>query len=188
MGDIRKTPPKVSVSKTSTAECVVDDATRPLYPNTCGDIGEMASEVQANLQYNFQLTHKWGFVLVLDEVDIFLARRSRTGLGHNPVTSVFLRSPEYCEGILFLTTNRVGVIDPAFKPRVQMFLFYPKLSLDVTCKLYEKIIKRAEDGQHRIGSYLFKIKKKESLKFARNHFCRLEKGGWNRNNRNDEYI
>jgi hypothetical protein len=117
-------------------------------------------------------------VLLLDEADIFLARRTRTDLRHNAVTSVFLRSLEYYEGILFLTTNRVGVIDPAFKSRVQMFLFYPKLSLDVTYKLYEKFIKRAEDEQDRTGSYFFKIKKKEILKFAKNHFRRLEKRGW----------
>jgi hypothetical protein len=166
------------VGKTSTAECVADDTRRPLYPITCGDIGETASEVEANLQYNFQLAHKWGCVLLLDEADIFLARRTRTDLRHNAVTSVFLRSLEYYEGILFLTTNRVGVIDPAFKSRVQMFLFYPKLSLDVTYKLYEKFIKRAEDEQDRTGSYFFKIKKKEILKFAKNHFRRLEKRGW----------
>jgi hypothetical protein len=166
------------VGKTSTAECVADDTRRPLYPITCGDIGETASEVEANLQYNFQLAHKWGCVLLLDEADIFLARRTRTDLRHNAVTSVFLRSLEYYEGILFLTTNRVGVIDPAFKSRVQMFLFYPKLSLDVTYRLYEKFIKRAEDEQNRTGSYFFKIKKKEILKFAKNHFRRLEKRGW----------
>ncbi|CAJ0543642.1 Ff.00g038530.m01.CDS01 [Fusarium sp. VM40] len=166
------------VGKTSTAECVADDTRRPLYPITCGDIGETAAEVEANLQYNFQLAHKWGCVLLLDEADIFLARRTRTDLRHNAVTSVFLRSLEYYEGILFLTTNRVGVIDPAFKSRVQMFLFYPKLSLDVTYKLYEKFIQRAEDEQNRTGSYFFKIKKKEILKFAKSHFRRLEKRGW----------
>ncbi|KAF4992487.1 hypothetical protein FDECE_13703 [Fusarium decemcellulare] len=170
------------VGKTSTAECVADDTRRPLYPITCGDIGETASEVESNLQYNFQLAHKWGCVLLLDEADIFLARRTRTDLRHNAVTSVFLRSLEYYAGILFLTTNRVGVIDPAFKSRIQMSLFYPKLDLEVTTKLYEKFIKRAREEQDRTGCYLFKIKEKEILRFAAKHFRRLEKSGsetWN---------
>jgi len=123
------------VGKTSTAECVADDTKRPLFPITCGDIGETASDVEHNLQKNFQLAHKWGCVLLLDEADIFLAKRTRSDLRHNAVTSVFLRSLEYYAGILFLTTNRVGAIDPAFRSRIQMSLFYHKLSLDVTCQL-----------------------------------------------------
>lgn len=166
------------VGKTSTAECVADDTKRPLFPITCGDIGETASEVEHNLQKNFQLAHKWGCVLLLDEADIFLAKRTRSDLRHNAVTSVFLRSLEYYAGILFLTTNRVGAIDPAFRSRIQMSLFYPKLSLDVTCQLYMKFIRRAKAEQQRKGDPLFKIKEKEILKFGKKHFRVLEKGGY----------
>ncbi|PNP81403.1 hypothetical protein FNYG_05209 [Fusarium nygamai] len=166
------------VGKTSTAECVADDTKRPLFPITCGDIGETAADVEHNLQSHFQLAHKWGCVLLLDEADIFLAKRTRSDLRHNAVTSVFLRSLEYYAGILFLTTNRVGVIDPAFRSRIQMSLFYPQLSLDVTCKLYEKFIRRAKAEQMRQGYYAFKIKEKEILKFGKKHFRTLEKNSY----------
>ncbi|KAM0227396.1 hypothetical protein ACHAPO_011582 [Fusarium lateritium] len=166
------------VGKTSTAECVADDTKRPLFPITCGDIGETASEVEHNLQSNFQLAHKWGCVLLLDEADVFLAKRTRNDLRHNAVTSVFLRSLEYYAGILFLTTNRVGAMDPAFRSRIQMSLFYPHLSLDVTCMLYMKFIKRAKAEQQRQGSCLFKIKEKEIVKFGKKHFRVLEKEGY----------
>ncbi|KAG5794871.1 hypothetical protein H9Q69_006102 [Fusarium xylarioides] len=166
------------VGKTSTAECVADDTKRPLFPITCGDIGETAADVEHNLQSHFQLAHKWGCVLLLDEADIFLAKRTRSDLRHNAVTSVFLRSLEYYAGILFLTTNRVGVIDPAFRSRIQMSLFYPQLSLDVTCKLYEKFIRRAKAEQMRQGCYAFKIKEKEILKFGKKHFRTLEKNSY----------
>ncbi|KAF5572064.1 AAA family ATPase [Fusarium pseudoanthophilum] len=166
------------VGKTSTAECVADDTKRPLFPITCGDIGETAADVEHNLQSHFQLAHKWGCVLLLDEADIFLAKRTRSDLRHNAVTSVFLRSLEYYAGILFLTTNRVGVIDPAFRSRIQMSLFYPQLSLDVTCKLYEKFIRRAKTEQMNQGYYAFKIKEKEILKFGKKHFRTLEKNSY----------
>nr|RBQ94390.1 hypothetical protein FVER53263_09902 [Fusarium verticillioides] len=166
------------VGKTSTAECVADDTKRPLFPITCGDIGETAADVEHNLQSHFQLAHKWGCVLLLDEADIFLAKRTRSDLRHNAVTSVFLRSLEYYAGILFLTTNRVGVIDPAFRSRIQMSLFYPQLSLDITCKLYEKFIRRAKTEQMKQGYYAFKIKEKEILKFGKKHFRTLEKNGY----------
>ncbi|KAK2016118.1 hypothetical protein LZ32DRAFT_578806 [Colletotrichum eremochloae] len=163
------------VGKTSTAECVADDTKRPLYPITCGDIGETAAEVESNLQYNFRLAHKWGCVLLLDEADVFLAKRTKSNLRHNAVTSVFLRSLEYYAGILFLTSNRVGAIDPAFKSRIQMSLSYPKLDLSVTSQLYQKFIDRTRAEQKATNTHHFKIKDKEILAFAKKHFIGLEK-------------
>ncbi|KAI1734072.1 hypothetical protein F4680DRAFT_365008 [Xylaria scruposa] len=170
------------VGKTSTAECVADHAKRPLFPITCGDIGETATEVEKNLHHNFRMAHKWGCVLLLDEADVFLAKRSKTDLRRNAVTSVFLRSLEYYAGILFLTTNRVGSIDPAFKSRIHISLFYPKFDLEATLKLYSTFIKRTRSEQERLKSANFKIKEKEILKFARRHFRQAEKEGlgtWN---------
>lgn len=57
------------VGKTSTAECVAAHTQRPLFPITCGDIGDKAQDVEANLEQNFQLAHKWGCVLLLDEAE-----------------------------------------------------------------------------------------------------------------------
>ncbi|KAI1130703.1 hypothetical protein F5Y10DRAFT_235014 [Nemania abortiva] len=170
------------VGKTSTAECVADHTERPLFPITCGDIGETAMEVEKNLDYNFLMAHKWGCVLLLDEADVFLAKRNKTDLRRNAVTSVFLRSLEYYAGILFLTTNRVGSIDPAFKSRIHISLFYPRFDLDATLKLYSTYIKRTRDEQDRLKSANFKIKEKEILKFAKRHFRQSEKEGlgtWN---------
>ena len=63
------------VGKTSTAECIADYTKRPLFPITCGDIGETASSVETNLAKHFQLAHRWGCVLLLDEADVFMAKR-----------------------------------------------------------------------------------------------------------------
>lgn len=57
------------VGKTSTAECVAAHSKRPLFPITCGDIGDKAQDVEASLEQNFQLAHKWGCVLLLDEAE-----------------------------------------------------------------------------------------------------------------------
>lgn len=136
-------------------------------------------EVEKNLHHNFLLAYKWGCVLLLDEADIFLAKRNKTDLRRNAVTSVFLRSLEYYAGILFLTTNRVGGIDPAFKSRIQLSVYYPRINLDTTVRLYEVFLKRARDEQERIGVTQFKIKQKEILKFASRHYRRLQKEGYN---------
>ena len=76
------------VGKTSTAECVAAQTKRPLFPITCGDIGTSPSQVEEKLSEYFDMAHKWGCVLLLDEADVFLAKRERGGdLERNGVVS-----------------------------------------------------------------------------------------------------
>lgn len=62
------------VGKTSTAECVADYTHRPLFPITCGDIGETAKEVEYNLEQNFSLAHRWGCVLLVSRISCHVPR------------------------------------------------------------------------------------------------------------------
>lgn len=79
------------VGKTSTAECVAAQTGRPLFPITCGDIGSTAEEVEKRLTRYFDMAHKWGCVLLLDEADVFLARREKGGdLQRNGIVSGML--------------------------------------------------------------------------------------------------
>jgi hypothetical protein len=41
-----------------------------------GDLGTTAEEVEGALERNFRLANKWGSILLLDEADVFLARRT----------------------------------------------------------------------------------------------------------------
>ena len=82
------------VGKTSTAECVAEFTRRPLFAMTCGDIGDYAEEVERNLDRCFQLAHKWGCVLLLDEADVFLAKRDRTDLTRNALVSGMIGCPK----------------------------------------------------------------------------------------------
>ncbi|KAF4625883.1 hypothetical protein G7Y89_g12278 [Cudoniella acicularis] len=43
-------------------------------------------------------------------------------------STVFLRLLEYYEGIMILTTNRIGAFDAAFKSRIHLAIKYPALS------------------------------------------------------------
>ena len=133
------------VGKSSTAESVAEFTHRPLFQVTCGDIGESADEVERRLENHFQLAHKWGCVLLLDEADVFLEARSKTDLKRNAIVSVFLRVLEYYSGILFLTTNRVGAFDQAFRSRIHMSLFYPRIEEDATLKIWQMNVDRARE-------------------------------------------
>ncbi|KAL7921508.1 P-loop containing nucleoside triphosphate hydrolase protein [Trichoderma austrokoningii] len=101
--------------KTFTAESVAEMAEKPLYPVTCGDIGIKPEDVEKYLESVFHLGKIWGCVVLLDEAEVFLEQRSLNDLARNALVPVFLRALEYYDGILILTSNRVGTFDEAFK-------------------------------------------------------------------------
>ena len=95
--------------KTLTAEGVSEIAKKPLYRVSCGDVGTNPKEVEAYLEKVFLLGRIWKCVVLLDEAEVFLERRSFANLERNALVSVFLRVLEYYDGILLLTSNRVGM-------------------------------------------------------------------------------
>jgi SpoVK/Ycf46/Vps4 family AAA+-type ATPase len=168
------------VGKTSTAECVAAFTKRPLYPITCGDIGTTPSEVEENLERHFNLAHKWGCVLLLDEADIFLARRSKAGddISRNGLVSVFLRILEYYSGILFLTTNRVGTFDGAFRSRIHLMLYYPKLTEKQALQIFDNNLNRIEEynaTRRSQGKPEVEISDKEIHKWAKKRLTSSDK-------------
>jgi len=50
---------------------------------------------------------------------------------------------EYYEGILFLTTNRIGTFDRAFKSRIHLAIHYPKLPKETRKSLWRTFLGRA---------------------------------------------
>ncbi|KAI1330319.1 P-loop containing nucleoside triphosphate hydrolase protein [Xylariaceae sp. FL0255] len=152
------------VGKTSTAETIAEATGRPLLPVTCGDIGETAIEVERNLEQIFTNSHRWGCVLLLDEAEVFLTKRNLQDIQRNAMVSVFLRALEFYSGILFLTTNRVGSMDEAFKSRIHISLHYKMLDWDKSKQIWEVNLKRAE------AKVDVETERKAIMQFAKNHF------------------
>jgi SpoVK/Ycf46/Vps4 family AAA+-type ATPase len=139
------------VGKTSTAECVAAYTRRPLYPITCANIGLDPEEVEKNLTGptgHFRRAQQWNCVVLLDEADVFLAKRETrdNDAKRNALVSVFLRTLEYYPGILILTTNRVGSFDEAVVSRIQLFLYYPPLDKEKTMKVWRVHINRVRSS------------------------------------------
>ncbi|KAF7901102.1 hypothetical protein EAF00_003323 [Botryotinia globosa] len=169
------------VGKTSTAECVAAHTKKPLYPITCGDIGIVPSDVERNMDNHFRLANRWGCVLLLDEADVFLAKRDQRDVQRNGLVSVFLRMLEYYSGILFLTTNRVGAIDDAFRSRLHLTLYYPKLTKKQTKKIFMHNFARIADiNKDRKGKELLEFDYEKSKKSIINWAIKTRKSlEWN---------
>ena len=57
-------------------------------------------------------------------------------------SAVFLRVLEYFSGVIILTTNRVGEFDEAFRSRIHVSLYYPKLDRNATLQIWERSLLR----------------------------------------------
>ncbi|KAL8369867.1 hypothetical protein RB595_000290 [Gaeumannomyces hyphopodioides] len=128
--------------KTFTAESVAEFAEKPLFRVTCGDIGTEPEKVEKYLESVLHLGKTWGCIVLLDEADVFLEQRTLTDLQRNALVSVFLRILEYYEGILILTSNRVGTFDEAFKSRIQLSLHYEPLNRTQRHKIWKNFFHR----------------------------------------------
>lgn len=73
--------------KTSTAETIAAYTKRPLYSITCGDIGTVPEDIERSLENHFRLANKWGCVLLLDEADVFMAKRDWHSMERNAAVS-----------------------------------------------------------------------------------------------------
>jgi ATPase family protein associated with various cellular activities (AAA) len=114
--------------KTLTAEVFAEQTKRPLYILEMGELGVQLAEVEKSLQLIFTRAARWNTVLLFDEADIFLSKRTDNDLERNAIVGVFLRLLDNYRGMLFLTTNRADAIDSAFASRITLRLDYPDLT------------------------------------------------------------
>ncbi|KAJ0160546.1 ATPase family AAA domain-containing protein 3B [Colletotrichum tanaceti] len=128
------------VGKTLTAECVAEFSRRPLYIVSSGDLGTSASAVDEKLTETLDLASTWKAVLLIDEADVFLERRSLRDVERNSLVSIFLRTLEYYGGILFMTTNRVRTFDDAFKSRIHVPLRYDDLPRESRMRVWRNFL------------------------------------------------
>lgn len=124
---------------------VAEAMKRPLYSLSTGEIGVDAMEVEKKLLKVLELCKKWNAILLLDECDVFLERRSDSGLARNQLVCVFLRLMEYYQGVMFLTTNRIDTLSPAFESRIDLTIHYPDLDFESRLRIWRTFIKPGSD-------------------------------------------
>jgi SpoVK/Ycf46/Vps4 family AAA+-type ATPase len=105
-------------------------------------LGTQSSTLDERLSRILDMASTWKAVLLIDEADIFLERRSLHDLERNSLVSIFLRVLEYYEGILFLTSNRVSTFDDAFKSRIHVPLKYNDLTVSSRKQIWKNFLQK----------------------------------------------
>ncbi len=103
--------------------------------------------MEVQLSRVFQTANHWNALILLDEADVYLEQRSKQDVARNKLVSVFLRKLEYCDGIMFLTTNRVSNFDDAILSRIHLMLKYHELGVGVRSQIWEHMLHRAHTSK-----------------------------------------
>ncbi|KXH50197.1 hypothetical protein CSIM01_07421 [Colletotrichum simmondsii] len=153
------------VGKTLTAESVAEKIQVPLFKMELGDYQEDDRDNDAvPVRYDdrnrslsprprdpdrsmsftaaFELAARWGAVLLIDECDMYLEKRSDASTKRNRMVSRFLKELEYYPSLLFLTTNRERSLDPAIYSRVHLNINYPALDEPSRLEIWQTFLEK----------------------------------------------
>ncbi|RPA77996.1 hypothetical protein BJ508DRAFT_161466 [Ascobolus immersus RN42] len=153
--------------KTLTAESIAELLHKPLYMVSSGELGTTAHVLEEGLNRILDIAHTWDAVLLLDEADVFLEKRTMHDLHRNALVSVFLRLLEYFQGILFLTTNRVQSFDEAFQSRIHVALRYDDLTFSAKKQIWTNFINMVFEKEKTNGLALLRRENAEKEKERR---------------------
>jgi len=131
------------VGKTLTAEAIAELLHRPLYSVSVGELGTNTAQLEDRLGDILNLAGTWNAVILIDETDIFLEKRTENDIIRNAMVGIFLRLLEYHQGVLFLTTNRVRCFDPAFHSRISVALKYHALDKKAREQIWKTLLDAA---------------------------------------------
>lgn len=128
------------VGKTLCSESLAELLHKPLYSIGCGELGTSVDILEKRLAEILEIAHAWNAIILLDEADIFMEKRSTNDIQRNAMVSVFLRLLERYQGIMFLTTNRPDEFDKAFKSRISININYENLEQGAREKIWTNLL------------------------------------------------
>lgn len=130
--------------KTLTAEASAEHMQRILYKVSLGELGTEVEQLEDALNRILAQATRWDALLLIDEADVFLEKRSSENIQRNAMVAVFLRLLEYYSGILFLTTNRGNNFDPALRSRVTLAMHYKRPCTEGLKRIWINLLRNAE--------------------------------------------
>jgi hypothetical protein len=104
-------------------------------------MSKWVGETEKNLGEVFDAAEEGQFMLLFDEADSLFAKRSEVKSSNdryaNLEVNYLLQRLDTFEGLAILTTNLEGSIDPAFKRRLSMRLYFPFPDEELRAQLWE---------------------------------------------------
>ncbi|KAF2097285.1 hypothetical protein NA57DRAFT_77539 [Rhizodiscina lignyota] len=110
------------VGKTTTAKYSAEFIKRPIICISSADTVKDTLKADQALKAILSQAERWGAVLLLEHVDLIFLRRRKERSGQDDNLALLLRTLETHCGLVFLTTDRPGIIDDSVFSRITMSL------------------------------------------------------------------
>jgi len=131
--------------KTLTAQIIASELRLPLYRiNMAQVVDKYVGETEKHIERIFAAAHAVNAVLLFDEADALFARRVKVDTAMdrfaNLQTNTLLQEMESYDGVVLLTSNLEGNIDPAFQRRIQFRVSFPVPDARDRARLWRKLL------------------------------------------------
>ncbi|KAI0459792.1 hypothetical protein F5B21DRAFT_498949 [Xylaria acuta] len=129
--------------------------------------GEPPSEPEKFASFvrnSLELANRWNGVVLFEDAEIYLSERDGD-MNRSRIVSLFLNILDEFQGVIFLTTGRVGLIDEALKARIHFALAFPHPSVHGSKSIWKGLMNRG----YKQGDRDVTFKAKELMQWASRH-------------------
>ncbi|KAJ3467742.1 hypothetical protein MRS44_005306 [Fusarium solani] len=133
--------------KTMTVELIAKKTRRPLLSLSVADLGTEEVKMEKRLMKWLSRAAIWGAIVLIDEAEVYMEQREPGQTGRNALVTAFLRSMEYFPGLLFLTSNGIGLFDEAVMSRIHLAVQYERPTDAERTEIWRKLFDKLEQDQ-----------------------------------------
>ena len=131
--------------KTLAAECVAETAQKPLLRINIAGIGSSPLEMEKLLREKLEMGNRWDCILLIDEADNLLQKRSLDDMDRNALVTSFLRLIDsYPPCTLILTSSRVSTLDATFRSRIHLAVHFKPFNKEQRESIWRMTVLRAK--------------------------------------------
>jgi SpoVK/Ycf46/Vps4 family AAA+-type ATPase len=129
--------------KTFAAESIAELVEKPVQRISLSEVGTSVNELEKNMRTVLYLGKTWGSVILLDDSDILLEERTLSDLARNAMVATLIRLLDELDGIVILTSNRVGTFDDALRSRIHLAVHFESMDKYRRSRIWLKFITQA---------------------------------------------
>ncbi|KAK7402549.1 hypothetical protein QQX98_011687 [Neonectria punicea] len=130
-----------------TVECIAKKTNRPLMRLSAADLGTEEVQMEKRLMKWLDRATTWGAIVLIDEAEVYLEQRQAGTISRNALVTAFLRTMEYFLGLLFLTSNGIGLFDEAVMSRIHLAIRYDRPTDAQRKAIWRSLFDKLEEDQ-----------------------------------------
>ncbi|KAJ0421730.1 P-loop containing nucleoside triphosphate hydrolase protein [Aspergillus carlsbadensis] len=131
--------------KTFTAESLAELVEKPLYRLTCADFGTEPKEAERCLRSAFYFGKRWGCIILLEDMDIFLEEDTSRDVRHNALLAVILHALESYSDTVILTARQTNRLNEAFRSRIRLIFHYRNPDRSQRLRIWQNFIGQVKE-------------------------------------------